>query len=514
MNNNIRSFTELRQWLADLDDNEFVVCFLINSPTTQDEWMNPLAAYLNNNGFRTIGLFTANIIKKCKLTETQQTAVVDNNQIMELSRVNLFLTSDLGYTNECPSTSKVLGCVHAFESAHYTLLGNYIYSATRMDGLLLPFPLSEDNRKLCQKYWDCFATKDGCTRKSDNFYFIPVGYPRMQVLTDELAKSDVVPDSILYAPMLSTWSTELGGNRIKKYGKSIIRTMLEKFPDLNVIFRPYISDLNTQVVNSICSAFNNESRFILDDNPGRKYAFEHAKFLITDLSHIGKSFSYATLRPSVYYRPWLKGFSSKIETCGCFVGNLKELVRRGNFYCDHPDAHKESIIKAIKENVMPFSTSFADIATIIKDLYYDRPRDGWLTIRRFCDTGPRSELDLMRQMLPINMQSVVAIASTIAISRRPYSPLLIAYALHMGYIYFPRTGLLYGLASVLAQYLNLANVPHTYQELDPKIIRMLYAKALSGYVRQGASDGIEMVEFLLSSFEDTIKAKICKEPHQ
>lgn len=391
--------------------------------------------------------------------------------------------------------------MHAFDTLCATPFHNQMHHISYLDGLMIPFAITPKTREITTRLWTGFASRETCKRKSDTFTFMPVPYPRLAVIVKELEKQNITPDSITYAPMLSSWVKECGGERIRKYGKSIIRTLLNSFPQMNVIFRPYKSDINSDAARAICNSFAGEPRFIFDDNPGRFFTFSRSAVLVTDLSHIGASFSSAALRPAIYYQPWEGKKVSAINQRGNYTAySMQDMVKRIRDCLADPAAYSARLLTFRNSATLPLENGFAGIADNLMDFYADCPHSDWLAVKRFDSPQPVTDIDVINNILAYP-ESVALAASAAAIWRRPKSPLLLAFALHSGRKLLPETAPLFGVSDAALEFLDIDALPTKYREIEPGIIELLYAKALQEYTQRKDVDGIFVIQRLLEDFQ-------------
>lgn len=440
MDEKLHDFTnvgQLQEWLSQVPASRLVVAIYVRIfATSQDQWLNALAGRLKRRGFLTVGIVDPTACQHVDLSEADVTAIVPAKDIATLGRINVFVISDHDGGVKYPDTAKVLACCHAFTA--YS--GNDCLSKLEMpvyvDGWLSSFPFSDGTRQKTADLWTGFHRPDLCRRKSEKFYLIPSGYPRMGLLTEKLTQTQVKPDSIVYAPVGISSYPDRGDERIKEHGAKIIQTVLDNFPDKNLIFRPYRNDLENETVKKICSLFATEKRFILDANNDKVFSFSHGEVLITDYSHISISFAFCTLRPSVLFRPWDSRIPEKSE---CLEGFLAQT------YIGLVSAIKESlseregialrIKKKREKSVMPFENALDDLADLIPDFYHDRPRPEWIPIERNNPHLLQTEEEIVKKLSETSSPSNLAAAF---VFRNPSSPLLAAHALEIGKRILPK----------------------------------------------------------------------------
>lgn len=509
-----RSAKSLNGALSTLPASAFTVAFFINNTdTSQDEWLNPLAAYLGQKGFVTIGIKTPNSMDKCNLDSAQYHAVMELDDIPNLSGINVFIISDIDCWQAIrfPDNSRVLGCAHGFEATADTSLPYSIHLGSCIDGYMVPFTLGEKSREMISDLWNGLLNIQEAPRNNPVFQIIPQGYPRLHILSRKIKDMRNKPDSIIYAPQGIVYNLDLGGNRLQKHGKRIIRALLSNFPGLNVIFRPYKTDIGSTEVKEICAVFDKEKRFILDTQPGRAHSFSRGLVLVTDLSHIAQSFAYTTMRGAIYFQPWTNnGPKSKEWSGGHFAYNYTGLVASLKKMLEHSEEWAKRIMNNRNQFVAPFENSFAEIADWLKDFYQGISCENWVTIRRLNQTQiqtiPKTITKIMKQEEPARP----LLAATAATYTYKCNPLLYAFAMHTGKAAMSDSNIILpeDIKKNIPILLNKPFSAQKYKDIDTEDIRRLYGMGLLEMLKENNSDGIHIAENLAGNFENFCKNQL------
>lgn len=436
-----KSVESLNAVLSALHENAFTVALFINNTNvSQDEWLNPLADYLGQNGFVTIGIKTPESENNCCLDSAQYQAVIEEKDVVKLSGIKVFIISDMDCGILFPQDSRVLGCTHGFGLAKDTALPYGTLYGSLLDGYMISFRLDEKSRKKISSLWSGLLNIKEATRKNPDFHIIPQGYPRMHILSQEIKKQGSQPDPIIYAPIGINYNLDIGGERFNRHGKKIIRALLSNFPDYNVIFRPYRIDLDKDEIKEVCAAFAHEKRFILDNHPERANTFSRGIALVTDMSHIAQSFAFTTLRGAIYFKPWVDTKTKSDEWNGGITAyNYTALVDSIKNMLEHTEEWTQKIRKNRDQLVAPFENSFAEIADWLKDFYLGKARANWLTIKRSNPEEIQSIPDTINKIMHQPDWSRSLLAATSAIYTYSINPLVYALALHLGKIMQPNS---------------------------------------------------------------------------
>lgn len=496
----------LANFLANLPAEAFVVAFYINNANnSQDEWMNPLAEYLREKGFFVIGIISESAKGKCRLDGMDVFCPVNDDFIRNLERVNVFIVIDVDFRTKFPQSSRVLGCTHGLTCADvnfspYSMIYQ-LHNLSGLDGWLASFPLGDQTREITRKIWTGFLNPGAALRKNGDFHVIPMGYPRLAVISRQLAALESLsPDSIIFAPLGIKFQLDNGGERLEKFGLSAIDAILNAFPHKNLIFRPYKTDLESDIVKNICNEFTNHPRFILDKCPSRQNTFSRGTALVTDLSHIAQSFSFSTLRPSIFYQPWKNGMATRSWTGGYYSYDVRQLLECLESVFMDIDKISESIKKNRNSVIMPPEKSFEGIADCLEDFYNGKSRPDWLTIHRNGKAETKSDIELVNLMLDIPLAQRACFAAAAASFNDQYSCLLCACALHYGLQCFPQNYLYYDLEAVSKQLLGKNESIPCYYSVSAAEIEFLYNNAILKYYKKNESSNAKLIEMLLEEF--------------
>lgn len=513
----IGNLKKLQDYLNSLPKNQPVIGFFANYVYhNQHKWLDAIAAKCRERGFITIGLLTGNSIEVSEFTSVDFTAVVTPFDIESLKRINVFVISDVDGFVRYPAESKVLGCQHALYCNQNNLtLASYSRWMHFLDGFIIPMQLNEAQRRNIPLLWNNFLAKDQGMRKRENFYLIPAPYPRLAMLEQELSKCRNHPDSIVYAPVWAAYSQHMGGMRIRDYGAPMIGRLLDEFPGKNVIFRPSYQDFLLPEVLKIIDTYSQNDRFLMDYNVEQADTFSRGAALITDISFVGKSFSFGTLRPAIEYRPWTQGEPGLDKDAGCYrefnLDGLIALVR--NILAD-PDKYTREL-KSVRDRLAVSPENGLDrLADMIGNFLADQPENSWITIPRFSDQTPEDvEIILKLEKYAEGREDFPAALA--AVDALPESPLLTAYAIHMSKLRNPSFPRFLNVGDPWSSILGKGvKLPYKYEKVPPDMVVKLYMLALKEKQRKKDERGIALVLKLMKAFRKFANSGFAPEPGQ
>lgn len=475
---------ELQTYLDTLDKDIFIIAFYIRKThLSQNEWMEALSAYLGSRGFLTIGILACGSDRTCALSNVTVSACVDDDKVRYLRKINVFIISDVDFQTEYPQESRILASPHGMiignRERPWGAMTHQLHNLAAIDGWLSPFPVDGNVGEYITSLWSNVIDPRQCRRKNSTFHIIPMGYLRLAAIAETLAAHPREPDSIVYAPVGSNFYLESGGRRLERYALRTLRVLLRSFPTMNVVFRPFKTDIENQTVKDICHALANEKRFSIDLTGGRTKAFTKGKILITDLSHIAQSFAFSTIRPAIFFQPWKKeALGPSIWAGGFYAYNFTTLVSYVRKCLENYPEITNIIKNKLDLVAMPPHSAFSGIAAGIRDFYNGESHADWLAIPRNNAVNLKTDVEIAEILVSRPPGSMVCAAAAASVYN-PESPLLCALALHLGIVALPMKPLYYNLADIAGQLLGKLFYPSTYRDIDPVDIKRLFRRALS-----------------------------------
>lgn len=504
-------FAGLQQSLAALPKNRFVVCLYgSNGKFGQIEWMDPLAAYLREKGFVTVGITGPQYMSTEYFCKTDYTAIIQNEEVAGLERINVFIIIDEDRYVKYPETSRVLGCVHGtLDITSDVSLGNFIHNMPRMDGWLCPFTLNRKSRKMISNLWTGIADERYSVRKTPLFRIISVGYPRLAVLSQKVNGKNAELDSIIYAPTYKSIGISHKDDKQSQYALSIISVLLKSFPKHKIIYRPHIANLHEPIVELVKIVYVNEPRLVLDENAKREGTFARGALLITDTSLIRKSFSYSTLRPSICFQPWRKiDAENQFVDCAFIATSFNSLITTARYCINNLESLKKTIETCRNSVMPPIEATFANIANILEDFYNDRDIADSLTVQRMLSDSGHRELRIISRIKKIAQEDrnsyAAPIAAAVASAFNCDKILLVAFGLHMCRLFAPASSFFDLDGLVCTKFYGADFTSGKYGDIDPEYIIGLYQKAIAAYTTVNDSVARDFSESLLREFRDAI----------
>jgi len=154
--------------------------------------------------------------------------------------------------------------------------------------------------KLLENYKRSFPLPQDLTKHRRTFTAIPVG--NLKNYRIRKARQSIKPEDrnkILFCAE----AYDYANSAVKDHGIALIRKILERFPNITVVFRPHPKWVNHLISLNMYEAFCHEQRFIFDKNTSSEEIMASGCALITDGSISGLTYCMAASRPAIYFNP-------------------------------------------------------------------------------------------------------------------------------------------------------------------------------------------------------------------
>jgi len=211
------------------------------------------------------------------------------------------------------------------------------------------------------------------------------GYPRLDNAIKKYKKFKNLykPTAILYAP-----TTRFPKNMDKShmnynlgYDYHIIQMLLDNF-DLDVIYRNHPIDymFNREMINILKEKFKHNKRVIFSDGNVIE-AQIRAKLLITDISDTAFTFSFTTLKPSIFITPGYKTIQdlvTPIDKIGFEVKTLNEVCEKTEYILKNNNFLKKQIKTFRDENIFNVGKSEQYLIDNIDYILKDKQHPNWI----------------------------------------------------------------------------------------------------------------------------------------
>ena len=411
--------SELNARIRELFNGKTVVAFYIrHTYVVPDEWMVALGKELQERGYGTVGLLAGDAIDFMNLDGLDHVFQVRPGDVETLDSIACFIVTDSeGFSimeskgfmmpdfekpMRYPRTSRVLAIVHSCSPGDPEAFLQGAISTSAFDALIVGFPFA--HREDITALWDNFSPPRRRLRPAGDFYLMGYGYPKLCLMRQNFLarrRDGVRAQTICYAPTDIQYAPYYGGNRLKTYGKRILRTLLAAFPDHTVIFRPTPKNREEDIVREIIACFAHEPRLIIDTQTSYLDTFARTQVMITDFAHIASSFCTVTHRPAVYFQPWITENGLHREGLFYTANSFSKLTLAVKHALAHASAWAEDDIDSFirSRGYLPFEHSLRDLADDLSDFIDRKPHPDWLVIRRDNNSPGASAAKIMETIL-------------------------------------------------------------------------------------------------------------------
>ena len=212
---------------------------------------------------------------------------------------------------------------------------------------------------------------------------INTGYLKLDHVYQNLKNSNLIEDSILLAPTLSSMLIDYNLDRF-------LDTMIEeilKNDKFKIIYRPHPGDIINKeknlIIKNINEKYKNQSNFSLDDNTSYLESYRKSKILITDFSGTAYTYAFSKLRPVIFFsKNEEKLIKSDLNELFYFkdrtiVGNVTQNIDRLNeeiystdklinYYSNEIELLRSKRIKFFKRSIEQNLLSLSNILNVKK----------------------------------------------------------------------------------------------------------------------------------------------------
>lgn len=156
-------------------------------------------------------------------------------------------------------------------------------------------------------------------------------------------------DTIIYSPV----SRENATHYTMGYDLFLIEKILQHFSHDKFVFLP---DPKTpkKYFDALKESLSDNARFVFGGLMNRLELFQEAKILITDSSRIAFSYSFSTLRPSLFYSAYnlnLDPNSDQRFCIGLVASNLKDVIEKTQLLLNQTEDYRDKINSYIFEGL-------------------------------------------------------------------------------------------------------------------------------------------------------------------
>ncbi len=209
--------------------------------------------------------------------------------------VHLFICAT--FAHNLPKTSKRVYFVHDIQDSLVSKEEKVLQNILNYDYYFLPSPLVLNR----VKNQIATAHERGILKEAKTICLIKGGYIKLDKNLENFQKYKCEEKVIIHAPTVIDPDIE-DFVSLPLHSQKIIQTLLNKFPDFKIIFRPHPHTLNSSQVKQISKEFKNNPNFIFDNHPS-SYMINYSKsaLMVTDLSGTAFTYAFTTLRPVVFF---------------------------------------------------------------------------------------------------------------------------------------------------------------------------------------------------------------------
>jgi hypothetical protein len=207
---------------------------------------------------------------------------------------------------------------------------------------------------------------------------IPAGYPKLDYSRAVLASGDR-RDCILYTPTAS--HVPLGC--IRQEGEIIVRSLIEAFPSMKIVLRPYPSSEDLQFGRTLAEKFATCANFVFDDSATGIAFQRRAALAVTDSSSSAITFSIATGRPLIFANTASEaGDTPKRMLFGYSANSVPALIQAARDCQTESTAWHRTVACQADQNIYNVGHAATYLASQLELMAKRESHPDWLSIPR------------------------------------------------------------------------------------------------------------------------------------
>lgn len=251
---------------------------------------------LRGSGFNAWAVLTNNF------EANEQQLPIDKPLLEKMDYVALILSAPYGIKLDSNHCTKTFGL--SFSPA---MNAGTFYSALEKDFFYVPNHSITDD--LFRRYKNACPLPPDLVGPRRKFTAIPVGNVKMLRMRE--IRQKILPEKRNKILFCSN-ALDMPDSIVKEYGITLIRRILDRFPDNILVYRPHPAWFSHPTTIKLRESFASEARFVFDTNMLSEEMIASGCALITDGSLSGLTYSLASSRPSIYINPLITIFSPRI----------------------------------------------------------------------------------------------------------------------------------------------------------------------------------------------------------
>jgi CDP-glycerol glycerophosphotransferase (TagB/SpsB family) len=154
-----------------------------------------------------------------------------------------------------------------------------------------------------QRVFAPIARPDVPAAGGQRYVIIRGGYPRLDQNIAYFKEHAATEKTIIYAPTVPLPEFEPYVS-VPRWAEAIVETLLDRFPDYRVIFRPHPHSLERVEVQALIKRFTPHPRYETDLR-GSDYmpTYSRAALMVSDTSGTAYTYAFTTGRPVIFFSP-------------------------------------------------------------------------------------------------------------------------------------------------------------------------------------------------------------------
>ena len=222
---------------------------------------------------------------------------------------------------------------------------------------------------------------------------VPAGYPKLDKWSAKAGEAQLL-DCIIYSPT----AVDSGQSRIREDGETVIRILLEHFPDYRIVLRPYPSRGDREIGKALAAVFQQDSHFHLDEFTTGSDLRDRCAISVTDSSSSSISFALMHKRPLIFVELTEGSSDAKLNPLGFTVRGRQSLIDAVQRGIAEADVWRSNIEAACHTYLYNFGSASRYLAESLPVFARRESRADWLSVPRRAWRGGADPKEIQRHL--------------------------------------------------------------------------------------------------------------------
>ncbi len=309
--------------------------------------------------------------------------ILDNDDFRHMENVDVCIATDSWRVY--PTSTRIIFIPHSCVQTDWkegdltSELARWGYSFMLADALFMHHPdVLDFSPDQARKIWGNQYPK--CQPRPNDFVIIPGGYPKIDLLMENIGTENHPKDAVLVMPSQASKAPH-GSFATHVDMIDAVWAAIEDRDDLDIIFRPFGPDREHEQAKALVEKYKDDPRIRLDLNNSNIQSFSSAQLMVTDFSFGRVSFSLATCLPNISYDPTLNKQLERTPL-GFDTFSPEQLTEATRLALNELDTYSQSIPSIRQNMLLNPGTAYDCLIDSALAFAHGEKRNYWVSFKR------------------------------------------------------------------------------------------------------------------------------------